>query len=316
MKRAVLVSIVLFAVALSGCTGGGQSYSDIEGIRINEFSADFSRISDYQEPVTLYLEIENVGAKTLPKDGHWWIYNVKFGGTGGWQVSGQTEGVIDHQNFYPPQEGMRGAVDSFMVTLTPPNLPENMEDTYTFKARVCYPYRTTTNILLESVSLEERRFATLRKKEVTPTEAEARNSAGPIKIDIDSSKQITPRQGSLTLFFKITDAYAAASQAGVGDLPFSTAMGSCPSDPNVPQQDRGKVKVTVTVDGQPCNPTTGSNEVMLRDGTGTFICEVTGINTDDPTHEYHVIAAAEYEYWVTRSVKVTVEDSLSDTDSL
>lgn len=306
----LLLSIML-VIAASGCVGGGgTTYSASAGVTINKMFFDPTSIFDKDEATDLIIELQNVGAKKLEYGGAYWVY-----GSGGWTASGDPmEAPLNKDSFLPPDDelGLPGTIEEKIITLTPPNIPDGMDDTYTFYTRVCYPYKTSSLSVLRTFGTDE-----YRSEPVVGSEAVTRASAGPIHISLDSKTDIPRRGDTLRLAFTITD-------VGGG---FATAeYDGCDKDndgPNVDSSDRNKALVSVKIDGKVIKDSNNAeickgdtdNPVILRDGTGTLRCTVhigkTGLSTD-PTAEYHVTAEAKYEYYTTQTSSILVKDSFDD----
>ena len=313
---------MLGMLGVSGCTGD-QNYSGTAGGQINDMSFDYPKLTDDPgELVSLAFELENVGSKQMAGDGTYWIYGPAIddpldidngGDKNTWRTSALTnlKGTLLKNDFYPPIEGVSGAVVYDSVDFAPPDVPEGMSDSYNFFARVCYPYTTTSLFKLYSQSREER--ASTRKmvgsKQVS-TDSAKRASAGPIQVDLNTQKEVIIKSagsGGLNLYFTITD---------VGGGFATEVTGNCPNgldDANVDSTDRGIVEVSVMVDGKTCVVNAANSLVRIRGGVGNFNCQLAEADmssaVDDPNHEFTVVATADYAYWIDSQASIIVEDS-------
>ena len=314
-KLACLLMVIAIVVVISGCVGGGSnttSYSMTEGAVIKDFSFDMNKIYD-DESTTLSLSIENVGAKRIPGNTTVYIYGTpmttdKSKKGEEWYVSNPGEFTVDDTNefmtlslsneeFLPPdpEMGIPGTLKMFYVEMEPPNLPEGMTNDYTFYARLCYPYSTTMIAKITVTSSNELRYEGPEK-----SEGAIRNSAGPIHISLIGTPNIRPSRNQIPLVFKITNVG--------GGFP-TTRDYRCTVDPDV--RERGKVKVVVTIDGKLID--CGDGIVRLRNGEGTLYCSY-AFEGSAPKTEYDIVATAFYNYYVTSSTRITVMDSMTDTD--
>ena len=298
-----LLLFVFAIVIISGCTlptsGKKAEFSTTQGAVIKQFAFDMPSILD-DEQVGLTIKVENVGAKTMEGTTKVWLYGPAMSADGDgrkkWKIetSGTAEGgayvwTLSSEKFYPPTEDGPGSVEVFTSTLTPPNLEENVEDVYTFNARMCYPYHTTSRSTLTSISRDEYRTT-------APTDelAETKSSAGPIQIELQSKENIRIGAGNIPIVFVI-------SNVGGG---FSAEQGTC--NVNLPSAKRNKLKFTVTVDGEATD--CADKEVNVRTGQATVYCNYK-FTSDVPSSEYHIVAKAEYDYYVTQETSIKVKDS-------
>ncbi len=310
--------LMLFALALvvfvSGCVGGGgnQLYSMNDGAIIKDFSFDTNQIYD-DESVVLSLSIENVGAKRIPGNTEVYVYGTPItdsaskkgkewyvANAGGFTVNDAKEFMtlsLKDDEFLPPDPEMNipGTSKMFYIDLEAPNVPDGMTNDYIFYARLCFPYNTSTITKVTVTSANELRYEGPEK-----TEAATRNSAGPIHISIEGSPSVRPSRNQIPLVFKVTN---------VGGGFATTQDYSCTVDPDVKERD--KVKVVVTVDGNPVD--CGDGIVRLRNGEGTLYCTYT-FQEGAPKTAYNVVATALYNYYVTSQTKIVVMDSMTDTD--
>ncbi|MCK5322273.1 MAG: hypothetical protein KAJ47_03335 [Candidatus Aenigmarchaeota archaeon] len=311
---------MLGMLGVSGCTGD-QNYSGTAGVQINDMSFDYpSMTDDPNEVVSLAFELENVGSKDMAGDGTYWIYGPAINDDPDnvvtpdiWRTKGNLNGILTKGDFYPPIEGVSGAVVYDSVDFNPPAIPAGMSDSYNFFTRVCYPYTTTSLFKLYSQSREER--ASSRKmvgsKQVS-TDSAKRASAGPIQIDLNTQKEVIIKSsgGGLNLYFTVTD-------VGGGFATNATDTLNCPikaTGANVPSTERGIVNVSVMVDGKDCLINEEKHGLArIRGGTGNFNCRVAEEDMSsaalDPNHEFTVVARADYKYWIDSQASIIVEDS-------
>ncbi len=305
------LSLVVFT---SGCVGGGENqvYSMTDGAVIRDFSFDVNQIYD-DEPVTLSLTIENVGAKKIPGNTVVYIYHQPLtdsedkrgkqwyvSNSGGFKVNDEEDYMtlsLKNDEFLPPSSEMNipGTSRVFYIDLEPPNIPDGMSNSYPFIARLCYPYYTTALAKIIVVSENELRYEGPPK-----TDAVTRNSAGPIHISMVGSPTLRPSANQLPLVFKVKN-------VGGG---FPTLQSyPCTVDPELRQRD--KVMVNVTVDGSPAD--CGDGIVRLRNGEGEIRC-IYRFPAGAPSTEHDVTATVTYNYYVTAMTEIEVMDSISDSD--
>jgi hypothetical protein len=314
MRKILILSVFLVVVMfIAGC--GGSNYSTTAGVVINKMEFDFPRISDLGgETAYLTIEMQNVGSKSMPGDGSYWIYGPTIGSDRNvWQLDGGIDdlvGVLDNDDFYPPEDGFPGAIESKFIQLSPPNIPQGMSSSYTFFTRVCYPYLTTAMFNVYSQSQEERvSVRNMDVRKVSNTDAQKRASAGPIQIEMNTQQDVRLSGDSLRLYFSVKDVGGGFATESVRD--------NCPStqgEANVDAGDRGIVTLNVLVDGVPCEM--GDNEdieVRIRNGVGDVHCVASGdvIKNagNNPNHEFTIVATAKYHYYIDAQTSIVVEDS-------
>ena len=317
--RGIIISLIIVgALLVSGC--GSANYSTTAGVQINKMEFDFPKISDAEgESVYMGFELQNVGSKQMAGEGRYWIYGpaIKEGtNRNTWTIADKDDlvGTLTMTDFYPPEDGMEGAIIYEYIEFTPPNVPQGMVDASNFNARICYPYTTTSLFKVYSQSVQER--ASSRRMVGTKqmaTDAQKRASSGPIQIDLNTDQEVLLRSDSLRLYFTVSDIGGGFSTKGIASCPTGT------SGANVNSIERGKVEVSVMVDGVECKSADKADfEVRIRSGEGNFYCITKGLTdaANDPNHEFTIVAEARYKYWIDSSVPITIEDSVIDDDGI
>ena len=297
----LLFAIVLVA-AIAGCTSSGSSvaFDQNSGVRIDEFSFDLNDIYE-GETVTLFLKLQNVGAKTMTGNSRLWIYGPTMGGADKWSATPAIpEGGIDlpTTTFTPPDVARRipGAVHIEEMSLTAPTpLPENMRRTDKFYARVCYPYETESITQLVASTRNQMRIEPL-----PVTDAITRASAGPIQLKMLSGENLVAGR-PIGIVFEVSDV-----GGGIATKPDGCGASS---GPDLAVASINRVFVTVTVDGAAVSGCT-DKEVLISKGMGTIYCMYTpAIGQSAPKMEYAITAKARYNYYLTREASVTVNSN-------
>ncbi len=304
---ALAILLVFVSFGCVGKNGSNVSYSMNDGAIIKSFSFDRPSVYDDTD-IGLTLSIADVGAKKINGDTYVYIYGPpitdKKDNPYEWRLlssqiplaenGNYLEKVLKSEEFLPPdpEEGIPGTQYIFYADLMPPKVPSGMQTSYTFYARLCYPYYTTTLSVVTVTSENE-----LRYQELKSTKAETRNSAGPIHIILQGPGNLRSGIGTIPLVFKIINV-----GKGFPTLP------DVPCNPNVPALDRNKVKVSVYVDGNPV-PDCVNKVVHIRpDGVGYLYC-MYSFSTKTPETEFHILAKAEYKYYVTTQTKIVVKST-------
>jgi hypothetical protein len=179
MKQIPLIVLGLALVILvSGCTGSQKvTVAPNDGIKIIEFSTDADMFSN-EEPIPLYLQIENQGSTTAT--------NVVMEIIGASWDQAKTETIA---KMSPPDLTMKPAVPGDFEIYNPSlqpysRLPEGVEAQVDLRAKVTYNYDSNGQVSIPIVNKDEYRRRLKMNKEVPATKS-VQNSNGPIHLDID-----------------------------------------------------------------------------------------------------------------------------------
>lgn len=331
MKFGKHFALILAVLAL-GCTSGGVGggFSQTAGAEINDFSLDVANVEDFGDMAVLTFSFQNVGGKTMEGNTEAFVYNIpltdkshesttKEDELRKWYVQDTGGGTLDTakqrikwvltaSQFYPPDtdNGQPGMSQTYRIVTIPPKQDEGMENIqYTFEGMLCYPYKTTTSSIIRSIA--QNTFASVASKKSL---AETKNSAGPIQISLKAGENIRANTGggntSLPLVFEVKD-------VGGG---FSTDK-TVECNPLVEKSKIGVLSVNVFIDGTEvdCNggATGTAGTVYVRNGVGNLFCTGTFPN-QNPKSEYHIVAQAKYNYYLTKSATISVSDSKDTAD--
>ncbi|MBU4245477.1 hypothetical protein L6303_05550 [archaeon] len=299
-KNFAILSI-LAVVIVSGCTGttstSGVEFSQIAGVVINDFSLDTDALFE-NELTTLNIQVQNVGAKAMTTSSQLWIYGPVMDGSTPqvWAVTaGSTSKTLDTVSFSPPDVARKipGSLVVETLDLTAPSLglAPGMSNPYTFYARVCYPYSTTTFSNINEISKNE-----IRISNPPTSDAITRATAGPIQMKLLSGDTVLSGK-KLTLVFEVSNVGGGFTTLPAGDC---TAM-----NPDINQKDTDKLRVMVTVDGQTTS-CDGSKDVNIRQAKNV-VCTYTPAAGTNPTTSHTVIATATYNYLITKEAYITVK---------
>ncbi len=209
----------------------------------------------------------------------------------------------DEKFFSPDKDaGISGSIGSLYLEMVPPDLDEGLSSPFTFHARVCYPYTTSTITTLTKSTREE-----FEAEEARKSEAETRNSAGPIQIKMISKENVRIRGSNLPIEFEITN--VGGGFATTGKLDDKKMV--CADDPRIRATDRDKIKFEANSD---VGELQCAKTVNMDNNMATVRCTITGLKGDVPTQEIHVTAKAEYTYFVDGETSVNVKDDIDDLD--
>ncbi|MCK4967469.1 MAG: hypothetical protein KAS12_00310, partial [Candidatus Aenigmarchaeota archaeon] len=241
--------MIFLTMLVLGCTDSG-SFDKNAGAAIKEFSIDITDLVE-KEDTGVIISVQNVGGKTMPGDSKLWFYGPTFnnataGITKSWEVTGDiglaTETGYDIEtNEFMPSDGERGIEGEIIYmdgTMSyKGDIAEGLPpQTFTFNARVCYPYTTSAATALKSQSRDE-----YRANPVKGTKAQTIESAGPIQINLKGNENIRLSNSRMQLQFDI-------SNVGSGN-PLQKNVSHCQVGPNIKMAQLNKINFTVTVDG-------------------------------------------------------------------
>jgi len=299
-KNFAILSVIA-VVIVSGCTGtantSGVEFSQTAGVVINDFSLDTPELLE-GETTTLNVQVQNVGAKSMTTASQLWIYGPIMDGSTPqvWKVTaGSTSTTLDTTTFSPPDVARKipGSLVVQSLDLTAPTLglAPGMSNPYTFYARVCYPYSTSTFSTINEISKNE-----LRISNPATSDAITRATAGPIQMRLLSGNTVLSGK-TLTLVFEV-------SNVGGGFTTMPTT--ACTSmTPDINQKDTYKLQMAVTVDGAAATCSNSGN-INIRQAKNV-VCTYTPTAGTNPTTSHTVIATATYNYLITKEADITVK---------
>ena len=319
MKKAIV--LIALIVLIAGCITERSVRTDANnGLQVNEFSADLDTMYD-NEDVTIYLEVENVGGTTA-NDAKARLYGIDS-----WNISGSN--VRDIGDLEKPDivTGVPGEFDSVMWTITPPNLPEGLQQPFKVSSRVRYEYYSNSVTNIDVISRAQ--YDLLRKTgELEQVPVTSTNTNGPIKIDVEVMEPIkldAPAEGSINKTEKNVLIYVR----NVGDgIPFGGDVSNVPDWPD--DTTIGKLELEVKTPGAPdsvelkeCfgreDSTKGNTgltdvEITLRSGYESYKGVCTLVIPDDfadavPTETITLTIESTYGYYIDTPLDVTVISS-------
>ena len=310
------LAMIFLTILVLGCTDSSSGFDKNAGAAIREFSIDITDLVENEETGVI-LSVQNVGGKTMPGDSKVWFYGPTFndvdeGISESWDVKDDiaqaTKGghPIETNEFMPPdkERGIEGEIMYADGTLTyTGDIAEGLPpQTFTFNARLCYPYTTSASTALKSQSRDE-----YRANPVKGTKAQTIASAGPIQINLRGNENIRISGSRMQLQFDI-------SNVGTGN-PLQKNVSHCSVGPNIKLAKLNKINFTVTVDGvsvENCDDKIVSIDKKTNKATAYCRADISNTYSEDPNHEFYITATAEYDYYVTESLKVIVADGNGD----
>ena len=245
--------MIFLTILVLGCTDSSGGFDKNAGAAIREFSIDITDLVENEE-TGVVLSVQNVGGKTMPGDSKLWFYGPTFNNvsaeiTESWDVEDDIAAAatkngytIETDEFMPPDND-RGIDGEIMYTdgilMYTGDIAEGLPpQTFTFNARLCYPYLTSAATALKSQSRDEYRANPIRG-----TKAQTIASAGPIQINLRGNENIRISGSRMQLQFDITN-------VGTGN-PLQKNVSDCFVGPNIKLAKLNKINFTVTVDGVP-----------------------------------------------------------------
>ncbi|NOR85645.1 hypothetical protein GQ473_06010 [archaeon] len=304
------LAMIFLTVLVLGCTDSSGGFDKNAGAAIREFSIDITDLVE-NEDTGVIISVQNVGGKTMPGDSKLWFYGPTFDEDTSWSVTGDiataTESGYDIEtNEFMPPDGDRG-IEGEIVYMDGTmsyhgDIAEGLPpQTFTFNARVCYPYTTSAATALKSQSRDE-----YRANPVKGTKAQTIESAGPIQINLKGNENIRLSNSRMQLQFDIAN-------VGIGN-PLQKNISHCFVGPNIKIAQLNKINFTVTVDGQDTDCVDKIVSIDRTTNKATAYCkaEISETDSDDPNHEFYITATAEYDYYITETLKVQVADGNGD----
>ena len=303
MKHNFLI-VLAVVILVVGCTGG-SGFDKNAGATIKDYSIDFTDLIEGEE-TGIMLTVQNIGGKTMPGDSKLWLYGPTVSADS-WAITGSIATAasdagmtIGTASFLPP-DTERGAEGSLIPTQGVlqfnGNIPEGLPpQQYVFNARLCYPYLTSAASALKTQSQNEYRINPQEK-----TAAQTVASAGPIHLSLRGSENIRRSGNAIQLVFDVDN-------VGSGN-PLAKSASDCSVGPDIPLNELNKLTVSITLDG--ANVAGCQDKVVNIDkktNKGILYCSATVPDTNDPKHEFHITATAEYDYYITRELVVNVAD--------
>lgn len=185
--KIVFVVVLAMALLVAGCTQTRSvTVTETDGIVIKDFSADNENgmIYSNQDPISLFLDIENEGGTTAS--------NVRAEVIG---ASWTSKPTYEIGSMYPPDITIQPNVPGQLETFTPTldaymSLPEGVQNDVKLTARVTYDYDSNGAVQVNVINKNEYRRR-IQMKETIPQGSSVSNSRGPIHLDIDD-RGITP----------------------------------------------------------------------------------------------------------------------------
>lgn len=186
-NKLIFAALLAMAILVAGCTQTRTvTVSETDGIVIKGFSADNENgmIYSNQDPISLFLDIENEGGTTAS--------NVRAEIIG---ASWTTKPTYDIGVMSPPdittQPNIPGQMETFMPTLDPySTLPEGVQNDVRLTARVTYNYDSNGAVQINVINKNEYKRR-IQMQEDIPQGSSVFNSKGPIHLDIDD-RGVTP----------------------------------------------------------------------------------------------------------------------------
>ena len=302
--------MIFLTILVLGCTDSSGGFDKNAGAAIREFSIDLTDLVENEETGVI-ISVQNVGGKTMVGDSKLWFYGPTFNDATSWSVTGDiadaTEGGfnIETNEFMPP-DGDRGIEGEIIymdgVLEYHGDIAEGLPpQTFSFNARLCYPYTTSAATALKSQSRDE-----YRANPIKGTKAQTIASAGPIKATLKGNENIRISGTRMQLQFDIAN-------IGSGN-PLQKNGTHCTVGPNIKIAQLNKINFTVTVDGQATNCDDKIVSIDRTTNKATAYCkaEINEEFSNDPDHEFYITATAEYDYYVTQSLKIKVADGNGD----
>ncbi len=314
MNKHLFVLFLVSVVILSGCTG--RSGGSGNGAVIETFSINPNFIYE-GESAYVELLVRNAGSKTMPGDSILWIYGPDFQNT--WRAYGDIApatrgGVILQSQDFLPNEYFEAYGDIEYIGDVPEGLGKSQE--HTFYARLCYPYFTSSDSVIVFQSRNEARVVSNTAEQSTI------NSRGPIQAQLvrPNGNVVTVRGtgNAVSVGGTLNINLGSGGRASRLTLPFiinnvgngfPTADGNCALGPDVGIEDQDTVLIRLIIDGADYTSSCNKNIVKLRNGQGRVNCGIDNIDLSDPSRQYHINLEMYYDYYITKTQTVKVEDS-------
>jgi len=316
MINGKLILSMALLLLVAGCVSTQRpvKVSASDGLQINEFSADINDVFG-QEPVTLSLEVENVGGTTAK-----YIIAKLFGGNSGWGGNDASNtpkalGAGTDTSLIPPliETNKAGGFSRKIWSITAPDLPQGLAQSFDIGVRIRYDYTTTSITPVDVISFAQ--FDQLRKKGTFEQGTTAtQNSNAPVRISIEVSSPITQQAADTSISEPVTLSFVNVG-SGIAFNDKTAANLDFPA-----QSTLGKVsfniivsKGTLTCDNADGTSAQTSGIVTLRRGFDTvkLPCTLTlaanDLTVGVPKDTITVTVTTDYSYAIdgTASIKVT-----------
>jgi len=295
----IVVLSLAMIVLISGCTIPGTTrevkVSSTDGLVINEFSSDITRYED-TEPVSLYLEIENVGGTTA-KD-----IDVSIKGAP-WDPTSNPPNSQDFVLEPPdlaPVPPVPGEFKIFGWDLDPyTEVPQGVELPVILTSRIEYDYSNNGVTQIPVINREEYKRRLALGLEI-PSSPNVTNTRGPIHIDIDPRglpiiiKPGETEQASLRLYIKNVGTGAPIKDYDIGNITIGLDLIS-----NLDVEFANCLGAT--------SGTHASQEKILRRGESITIPCVINITSAPTLYDYiSIVFKTDYRYYIEQPLTVTI----------
>ena len=286
----IAVATVLFSSGcLEGILGSSKTTSTTCGIRVNEFSPDFSELES-GDKFDLYLEIENTGgSQATDVYAHLYDFDTKK----------ESFDKLD-----PPDEeaGIPGEIKDVTWSETAPVNPEGVVYTYTPRVRLMYHYKTiaTANLPLLTKT-EYKRLKERNQLNIPSITTEV--SKGPVAVEISARAPIVIEDPSTdTVDFRIN-----IDLLGRGTL-YTPDHDN--SNFNLNDDELDKIKLNITAlgidDAVDCDAFENQVEIDMRKGKSVvYSCEL-NVSAFSASKTIPVTVELDYGYFEDYSTTITV----------
>ena len=296
MKNKMLfVAALVLAILAAGCATQQTTVtiSETDGVVIKSFSADVMTYSN-QDPIPLYLEIENEGGTTAEST------SAEIIG-----ASWTTKPVFTIGNMFPPsiEPPIPGQYEVFAPTLSPyTSLPEGVNTNTHLTARVIYVYYSNGEVQVPVINKNEYRRR-VQMKETLPTIPPVSNSKGPIHIDIDD-RGVNP-------------IIATADGGSNQQVSFRIYIKNVGSGAPISGDDIGLMNATLTLQGlnarfNECLSNTAYHgtsvniPLTLRHGEYVVVPCIATLTVPNLHDTFHVIMSTRYTYFTEQQITVAI----------
>ena len=301
MKQIPLIALgIALVILVSGCVNQQKvTVAPNDGLAIVEFDAEAQSFSN-DEPVPLYLNIENQGGTTAS--------NVVAEILGASWVGGPVAESIGTMS--PPDLTIKPPVPGQFEIYTPvldaySKLPEGVVANIDLTARVSYDYASNGQVTVYVLNKEEYRRRMQTNKEV-PATKDVQNSYGPIHIDIDERglspivAESTPgetKEVAVTIYIKNVGSGAPITDDVVGKMSVNLELQGSGAQFEECMGSRTYISGDMTSATLP---------ITLRRGEQyTIPCKVT-VSTPTTTDAFSILFRTNYRYFVEQPKTITI----------
>ena len=297
MKTLFAVLGLVLIILASGCVGTTRPVivSATDGLVINEFSSDITRYED-TEPVSLYLEIENIGGTTAT--------NVDVSIIGApWDADPNPSGSQNFELEPPdllPVPPVPGEFKIFSWDLEPYiELPQGVELPVILTSRIEFDYSSNGVTQVPVINREEYKRRTTLGLEI-PSLPNVTNSNGPVHIDVDQRglpvviESGETQEASLRLYIKNVGTGAPIKNYDIGNITIDLDLIS-----------------TLDAEFTDClgatSGTSASKEIVLRRGESVTVPCTINIESVPTLYDYiSVVFSTNYRYYIEQPLTVTI----------